>query len=76
MRIVRHNGFNELLKRCGVTPKRLADRLGVSLATVSRWGMGRRRPNAEHLKEISEICGVSVDKVTEAFNTKRRKGEG
>lgn len=47
--------------RMGISQKELADKLGVSLTTVSRWEQGRSLPNSTDLISMRNVFGCSVD---------------
>lgn len=48
------------LKAKGLTMSDLAEKIGVSQQTVSRWAMGHA-PTADYLILLSEILGMSID---------------
>lgn len=56
----------ELLAR-GMTQTALAEALGVSLNTVSRWVNGRTLPDRESQYEISQVFGWSQEKLLTLF---------
>lgn len=72
-------------KKNDLTQEALADRLGVTYQSVSRWEKGATYPDLELLPAISEILGISVDellgmpsiekekKAKEAFDELRRE---
>ena len=72
-------------KKNDLTQEALADRLGVTYQSVSRWEKGSTYPDLELLPAISEILGISVDellgmpaiekekKAKEAFDELRRE---
>jgi transcriptional regulator with XRE-family HTH domain len=47
----------------GLNQQEVADRLGVSNATVSAWEMGRADPGVYRLREISKLYGVAADAI-------------
>lgn len=47
--------------RMGISQKELADKLGVSLTTVSRWEQGRSFPSSADLISMRNVFGCSVD---------------
>lgn len=47
-------------KRAGLTQKNLADKLGCTLSTISKYEQGQREPDFEVLEQISEVLGVSL----------------
>ena len=44
----------------GMTQEELADALGVTNGTVSRWETGKISPSVSNLKRLSQSLGVSV----------------
>ena len=50
-------------KKNDLTQEALADRLGVTYQSVSRWEKGATYPDLELLPAISEIFGISVDEL-------------
>lgn len=47
--------------RSGLTQKDLANEVGVSLTTVSRWEQGKGEPNASELVKMRKLFGCSTD---------------
>ena len=50
-------------KKNDITQEALADRLGVTYQSVSRWEKGATYPDLELLPSISEILGITVDEL-------------
>ena len=50
-----------LRKGRGLTQEQLAERLGITRATVSNYEVGRRSPHISELKRIADFFGVGVD---------------
>ena len=48
-------------KKLGMTQKQLAEKLGMSDKSVSKWERGESIPDIEVLKQIADLFGVSVD---------------
>jgi transcriptional regulator with XRE-family HTH domain len=44
-----------------MTQKEFADKIGVSLATVTNWEKGKTEPDASQLRIISELSGIPMD---------------
>jgi len=51
--------LKEILKSKGIKQNYLAQRVGVSVVTVSNWVKGKSIPNKKNLKKICEILGVT-----------------
>ena len=60
-----------LRKESGLTQEKLAEKLNVSRQAVAKWENGDAMPDAENLKEISYLFGVSTDQLLE-----NKKGKG
>lgn len=65
--------YNETPDNEFMTQQELADRLGISKATVSRYESGEKQPRAETLKKYSEIFNVPMDYLTETQPTVKMK---
>lgn len=48
-------------KNLGFTQEQLAERLGVTLAAVSKWERGSSEPDLAYIMDLAEIFHVSVD---------------
>ena len=57
------NRIRELREAADMTQADLADRLQVSVPTVSRWESGVIRPSVGNLIQLAEIFGVTMDEV-------------
>ncbi len=53
--------IRRLRKEAGLTQEQLADKLGVSYQSVSRWELGVTYPDMELLPALTECFGVSAD---------------
>ena len=51
----------ELRKRSGWSQEELAQQLGVSRQSVSKWEGAQSIPDIDRLLQLSELFGVSVD---------------
>ena len=51
----------ELRRREGLSQEQLADRLGVTRQSVSKWESGAAAPELSKLVALSELFSVSVD---------------
>ena len=50
-----------LRKKAGLTQIELADKLGVSIATLRRWEAGETAPTGTRIVEISRLLGVTPE---------------
>lgn len=53
--------LKEKLKESGITQQMLSEKIGVSRSLISLWIGGYSKPNKEHLKQVAEILGCTVD---------------
>lgn len=53
----------ELRRKANLSQEQLANAIGVSRSTISMWETGKRTPDAESLKRMADIFGVSVDSI-------------
>ena len=51
----------DLRRKAGLSQEQLADRLGVTRQSVSKWESGTAMPELVKLISLSDIFGVSVD---------------
>ena len=52
--------LKEILKTKGMKQHYLAQRVGVSVVTVSNWVKGKSSPNRKHLQKLSELLDVPL----------------
>ncbi|MBO5574277.1 MAG: helix-turn-helix domain-containing protein [Clostridium sp.] len=55
--------LKELRKEKGITQEQMADELGVSGRTISRWETGNNMPDISLLVEIAEFFDVSIPEI-------------
>ncbi len=55
------NKLRNLRENQGLLQKELADRLDISASTIGMYEQGRRQPDNDTLKKISQFFGVSID---------------
>lgn len=55
------NRIAELRRQNGMSQEELADRLGISRQSVSKWESGQSQPEIEKLLQLSEVFHVSTD---------------
>ena len=59
------NRVKELRTAAGMTQKALADQLGVTVPTVSKWELGQRTPELERVFRITLIFGVPIEEIVQ-----------
>jgi transcriptional regulator with XRE-family HTH domain len=59
-----------LRKKAGLEQKELAEKVGVSGNTVSRWELGRAKISQRHAEKVAEIFGVEISEVIDELPTK------
>lgn len=59
------NKVKELRTAAGMTQKALADQLGVTVPTVSKWELGQRTPELEKIFRMTLIFGVGIDQIVQ-----------
>lgn len=59
------NRVKELRTAAGMTQKTLADQLGVTVPTVSKWELGQRTPELEKIFRMTLIFGVGIDQIVQ-----------
>ena len=55
--------LKDLRKEKGITQEQLAEKLGVSGRTISRWETGKNMPDISLLVEIAEFFDVSIPEI-------------
>ena len=58
-----NNKLYDLRKKKGFSQEELANRLNVSRQTVSKWEVGDSTPDMEKLIAMSDLFGISLDKL-------------
>ncbi len=59
------NRVKELRTAAGMTQKALADQLGVTVPTVSKWELGQRTPELEKVFRMTLIFGVPIEEIVQ-----------
>lgn len=59
------NRVKELRTAAGMTQKALADQLGVTVPTVSKWELGQRTPEMERVFRMTLIFGVPIEEIVQ-----------
>ena len=65
--------FTELMKEKKIRQNDLANKLGISQASISYWVTGKNNPSLAMIKKISNVMGCELDKVLECFIDKKEK---
>ena len=65
--------FKQLRKEKGVTQEKIAEILGVTGQTVSRWELSICYPDLELLPSIANYFGVTVDSLLSNDNNSKQK---
>ena len=50
-------------KNAKLTQKQLAQRCGVSVATIYNWEKGKSEPTVTQAKKVGEVCGIHYDNI-------------
>ena len=59
------NKILELRKKNNITQEELAEKVGVSRQTISKWELGETAPDLKQSKELSKIFNVSLDELVD-----------
>ena len=59
------NRVRELRVAAGMTQKALADQLGVTVPTVSKWELCQRTPELERVFRMTLIFGVPIEEIVQ-----------
>jgi len=51
--------LKDIIKYKGLKQRYLADKIGVSVVTMSNWANGKSSPSKEHLDKLCNILDVS-----------------
>lgn len=73
MKLSLGENIRRLRRARDLTQEQLADRLGVTYQSVSRWEVGTAYPDIELLPAIADIFSVSVDELLGVPETEREK---
>jgi transcriptional regulator with XRE-family HTH domain len=60
--------LQELLDEKDMTQRELAEKIGVTEVTISRYINGERKPRIDIIGKIAEVFGVSIDYLLEYSN--------
>ncbi|MBR6184799.1 MAG: helix-turn-helix domain-containing protein [Clostridia bacterium] len=55
------DNIRDYRKNLGLTQEQLAERLGITLGTVSKWERGSSEPDLGYIMDLAELFHVSVD---------------
>lgn len=57
------NKILELRKNIGLSQEELAEKVGVSRQTISKWELGETSPDIAQAKKLSKIFNISIDEL-------------
>ena len=63
MSIQQGNYLKELRVKNGLSQEKLAEQLGVSRQSVSKWEQGYAVPSSDNVLELSKLYGISADNI-------------
>ena len=55
--------LREEREKKGITLQQIADKIGVTKTTVSRWELGTRSMYASSLKDYCKACGIDINEI-------------
>lgn len=58
------NKIIELRKKNNITQEELAEQIGVTRQTISKWELGETYPDIKQAKELSKVFNISLDELT------------
>ena len=64
--------IRQLRKKAGLTQIELAEKLGVSIATLRRWEAGETAPNGTRIIELAGLLEVSPDEIVASVENSAR----
>ena len=59
------NKILELRKKNNLSQDALAEKIGVTRQTISKWELGETSPDIKQAKELSKVFNVSLDELTD-----------
>ena len=59
------NKISDLRKKANLSQEKLAEKLGVTRQTISKWELGETAPDILQAKKLSKIFNVSLDELTD-----------
>ena len=59
------NKIAELRKKNGLSQEELAEKVGVTRQTISKWELGETSPDLKQAKELSKVFKVSLDELVD-----------
>ena len=58
------NQIHELRKKANLSQEQLAEKVGVSRQTISKWELGETAPDIKQAQVLSQVFSVSLDELT------------
>jgi putative transcriptional regulator len=71
--VKRYNRIKAAINDAGIEQQDLAEILGVSTNTVSRWCTNKNQPSIQQVFKIAEALGIDVCKVLETIDWPKQK---
>jgi transcriptional regulator with XRE-family HTH domain len=69
--------LKKLREEAGLSQQELATRIGVAVATISRWERGAPAMlTVPQMKALCQVFGKSIEELPDEFGTKKRSSEG
>ena len=68
--------ISKLRKEKNMTQEQLAEKLGISAKSISRWETGRNMPDLSLLQSLCEILGVSINELLNGERIKENEYQG
>lgn len=66
------NRLLELRKKHGLSQEQLADKLGISRQSVSKWERAEASPDTDNLLLLADLYGVSLDELLRGFDANKQ----
>jgi transcriptional regulator with XRE-family HTH domain len=60
--------LRQLREQAVLTQAEIAEKIGVSVTTISHWETGSKRPRAGNIRKLAEVLGVTPQVVLAAVN--------
>ena len=57
------NNIGAVIKRCGLTQRQVAERMGITTQAISMWVTGKRNPKRTTLLRLAKACNVPISEL-------------